>query len=194
MAPSLSTVTGSACRLSKNSQPTIRPACRLPSDNALLVAARMRRKSGRARAEKHQPGRDAGLRQLIPQVVWMKMSRDSNGAELAKRGSRLFDAAAGWRSLNQELAENYFPMSADFTGSLNLGDDYALDLMDSYPVQARQQLGDAIEAMLRQGSWFQVSSGDPELDKVPAVARALQRMSQIVSAIIRSPGRMPRSR
>ena len=113
--------------------------------------------------------------------------RDNNGAELSKRGRSLFDAASGWRSLNQELAENYFPMSADFTSSLPLGEDFALDLMDSYPVQARQQLGDAVEAMLRQGSWFQVSSGDPELDKVPAVARALQRMSQIVSAIIRSP-------
>lgn len=112
---------------------------------------------------------------------------DSNGEEIAKRGARLFDAASGWRMLNQELAENYYPMRADWTASLNMSDGFALDLMDSYPVQARHQLGDAIEAMLRQGNYFGLSSGDPDLDKFPPVARFFERVNGVIAAIMRNP-------
>lgn len=113
--------------------------------------------------------------------------RDNNGSELCRISGGLFTKKRGWDSLNQELCENYYPMRADYTGELSLGDDFALDLMDSYPVQARSQLGDAIEAMLRQDQWFHVSSGDEELDKQPDIARGLERATQVTSMIMNYP-------
>lgn len=112
---------------------------------------------------------------------------DDNGKELVRISDGLFKKKRPWDELCQELAENFYPMRADFTTNLELGNDFALDLMDSYPVMARHQLGDSIEAMLRQGSWFSASSGDEELDRDPAVARSLEHMTKKVKSLIGNP-------
>lgn len=117
----------------------------------------------------------------------MGLYSDDTGKELTRISDGLFTAARPYHSLCQELAENYYPMRADFTSALNLGDDFALDIMDSYPIQARAQLSDAIEAMLRQGDWFKVSTGDEDRDKRPANARALARVTMLLMNMIGDP-------
>jgi hypothetical protein len=99
---------------------------------------------------------------------------DSRAKELVSIGDKLFAKKQQWDSLNQEVAEYIYPMRADFTQSFTLGDDFSMDLMDSYQVQARETLGNTIGALLRQGDWFKVQTGLKEIDEDPANARWLE--------------------
>ena len=58
----------------------------------------------------------------------------------------------------QEIAENFYPERADFTARRYLGDDYAGNLMTSYPILARRDLTDQVGTMLRNTNqeWFQM--------------------------------------
>ena len=116
-----------------------------------------------------------------------KSYSDDTGRELCRISDGLYSKKTQWDQLCQELAENYYPMRADFTTELNLGDDFALDIMDSYPVQANAQLADSIEAMLRQGDWFKVSTGDDDRDKRPGNARALHRVTMLLRNMLADP-------
>jgi hypothetical protein len=99
---------------------------------------------------------------------------EARAKELVSIGDSLFSKKLQWDSLNQEIAENMFPMRADFTRSFTLGEDFSEDLMESYPVQARETLGNMPSAMLRQGDWFEVKTGFEEIDEDPANARWLE--------------------
>lgn len=90
---------------------------------------------------------------------------DIRAKELVQQGSSLFSKKMQWDQLCQEIAENFYPMRADFTSPFTLGQDFSEDLMDSYPVQARETLGNAPQAMLRQGEWFTVKTGIDEIDE-----------------------------
>ncbi|MGQ4813039.1 portal protein [Agrobacterium vitis] len=92
---------------------------------------------------------------------------DSRAETLIQIGSRLFSKKRTLDSLNQEIAERFFPMRADFTRSVQLGNDFALNVMDSYPVQARETLSNLPNAVLRQGDWFSVKTGDEDTDQNP---------------------------
>lgn len=105
---------------------------------------------------------------------------DSRAKELVSIGDRLFKAKGHWDQLCQEIAENIYPMRSDFTSSFTLGDDFAVDLMDSYPVQARETLANTIGALLRQGDWFEVKTGREELDEDPTNARWLEYATGIL--------------
>jgi hypothetical protein len=56
----------------------------------------------------------------------------------------------------QEIAENFYPERADFTYHRSLGTDFAANLMTSYPVLCRRDLGDQTGMMLRPTAkpWF----------------------------------------
>lgn len=59
------------------------------------------------------------------------------------------------------------PMRSDYMSPLTPGTDFMTGLMDSYMVQARETLGNMPNAMLRQGDWFNVSTGNEEQDEIP---------------------------
>lgn len=99
---------------------------------------------------------------------------DSRAKELVQIGDKLFSNKRQWDQLCQDIAENFYPMRADFTTKFTLGEDFASDIMESYPVQARETLGNAPSSMLRQGDWFAVQTGFEELDEDPANARWLE--------------------
>lgn len=101
--------------------------------------------------------------------------QDTRAKELARVGDKLFSDKLTYNQLCQEIAENFYPLRADFTSRLGLGSDFSEDIMDSYPVQARETLGNAPQAMLRQGDWFKPSTSDPELDERPDVAKWLDK-------------------
>jgi hypothetical protein len=75
---------------------------------------------------------------------------------LIDQGERLFTKRAGLMSLMQEIAQNFYPEAAEFTVNRTLGQDFSADLMTSYPVLARRELGDGFGSMLRPTSkeWF----------------------------------------
>ena len=92
---------------------------------------------------------------------------DSRAKELCRIGTTLFTKKGPWDSLCQEIADNYYPLRSDFTRELALGDDFSTGLMESFPVQSRETLGNAPYAMLRQGDWFDVKTGREEIDEDP---------------------------
>lgn len=109
---------------------------------------------------------------------------DSRAKELVQIGSRLFSQKQQWDQLQQEIAEQIYPLRSDFTTKFTLGDDFSVDLMDSFPVLARDTLGSMPNAMLRQGEWFKGRTGDEELDELPQVERWFERTTQTLYRLI----------
>lgn len=60
------------------------------------------------------------------------------------------------RSLHQEIADHFYPERADFTIWRPLGTDFSANLMTSYPVLCRRDMGNAFGTMLRPSAkpWF----------------------------------------
>lgn len=109
---------------------------------------------------------------------------DTRAKELVGIGDGLFSKKSQWDSLNQEIAEHFYPMRADFTQSFTLGDDFSTDLMDSYPVLARETLGNLPNAMLRQGDWFDIRTGEEEIDEAPENANWLEYATKATRKLI----------
>lgn len=81
---------------------------------------------------------------------------------LLEQGGQLFSKRSALLSLWQEIADNFYPERADFTLSRNIGQDFAANLMTSYPVLARRDLGNAINAILRPSGkkWLHIRTTD----------------------------------
>lgn len=71
-------------------------------------------------------------------------------------------------SLHQEIADNFYPERADFTIHRSMGTDFAANLMTSYPVLNRRDLGNQFGTMLRPTArpWFhtQIKYGEDSRD------------------------------
>lgn len=104
---------------------------------------------------------------------------DDRCKRLIEVGDGLFSKKQQWDQLCQELAENFYPMRADFTSPFTLGEDFSENLMESYPVQARETLANMISAMLRQNEWFSVRTGYEEIDEQPDVARWFEDKTKV---------------
>ena len=61
----------------------------------------------------------------------------------------LFSKKSSLNSLWQETADHFYPERADFTIKRSMGDDFAAQLMTSYPVRCRRDLGNQFGTMLR---------------------------------------------
>lgn len=108
---------------------------------------------------------------------------DSRAAGILKKAGQCFSVFEPYRILCQDIAENFYPMRADFTQDLQL-QSFASTLMDGTALNARETLGNAIDAMLRQGNWFKVGTGDKDRDERPANSRALQRSTDVLFSAI----------
>ena len=89
-----------------------------------------------------------------------------NAKELRQLADNVFTKRASLLSLWQEQAENFYPERADFTFKRYLGDDFAANLMTSYPVLVSRDLGDQISTMLRNTAkpWFSMVTNDARKD------------------------------
>ena len=87
---------------------------------------------------------------------------DTSLETIIKIGRGLFDKRSSLLSLWQEIAENFYPERAMFTSSFSLGEDFAANLMTSYPVLARRDMGNQLGAMLRPSSkdWFHMRTNN----------------------------------
>lgn len=83
--------------------------------------------------------------------------------ELLETAETLFTKRSSLLLLWQEVAENFYPERADFTFRRSLGSDFAADLMTSYPLMCRRDLGDQVGTMLRPTAkaWFETKPIDP---------------------------------
>jgi len=84
--------------------------------------------------------------------------------ELLEFASHLRDQQSPVLSLWQTLAEYFYPERADFVFARNLGQELSDQLVDSYPILVRRDLGNGIAAMLRDGQWFQMRTRYDEPD------------------------------
>lgn len=81
---------------------------------------------------------------------------DANARTLIEQGDALFSKRSTLVSLWQEMANNFYIERADFTLERIIGTTFAENLMTSYPLVARRELGDALGSMLRpkEKEWF----------------------------------------
>lgn len=87
--------------------------------------------------------------------------------KLADVADDLFGKKAPLNSLHQEIADNFYPERADFTLKRSIGNDFASNLMSSYPVRTRRSLGDQFSSMLRPTAkaWFHVKRKHNDKDE-----------------------------
>jgi hypothetical protein len=83
--------------------------------------------------------------------------------ELKRQGDKLFDRPA-LISYWEELRRNFYPERESFDGSETLGEDIAANLMTSYPLIVRRDLGNTFSAMLRNSAkpWFKNRTARPD--------------------------------
>ena len=94
-----------------------------------------------------------------------------NIKELNEIGDGLFTKRSSLILLWQEIAEQFFPERADFTFRRTLGTDFASNLVSSYPIITRRELGDQMGQMLRPTAkeWFKMKLSDPERETNPSM-------------------------
>lgn len=82
-----------------------------------------------------------------------------NAKEINTLVGELFDKRQPLLALMQDIAENFYPERAEFTVKKYLGNDFAGNLMTSYPQLCRRDLGNSIGTMLRDSSkpWFHMT-------------------------------------
>jgi len=113
---------------------------------------------------------------------------DDNAKELMRRGNKLFEQKAPFDTLCQEIASNFYSARADFTTKINLGDEFASHLVDSYPELVRRDLANAFASMLRPSNqqWFSASV-DEDLEAQKDVKTYLEYMDKVTSRILYDP-------
>lgn len=85
-------------------------------------------------------------------------------------------------SLWQTIAEHFYPERADFTQTRNVGSELSDNLVDSYPILVRRDLGNSFSAMLRDGEWFKITvDGEPDHDGKKWLEWATKRMFKIMN-------------
>lgn len=113
---------------------------------------------------------------------------DTRAQELSRIGGALFEKRRPYDQTCQNIAELFYPMRADFTTNFTLGDDFAGNVMDSFTINSRETLGNSIDAMLRQGDWFAITTGDEERDERAINAIALERATKLYRALLKRRG------
>jgi hypothetical protein len=113
---------------------------------------------------------------------------DENAKELMKRGNKLFEKKAPFDNLCQEIARQFYVSRADFTSQIELGDEFASHMVDSYPELVRRDLANAFASMLRPSNqqWFKAYV-DEEIEQDKSVRAYLEYMDKVTSRILYDP-------
>jgi hypothetical protein len=109
------------------------------------------------------------------------MAMDSRAKEIVRIGNSLFDKKRTLASLWQEIALQFYPERADFTGERSEGEEFASHMFASYPAMARRELGNLLAANLRPRSekWFSIHVEDEDLDEGDEERAYLERLTDI---------------
>ena len=79
---------------------------------------------------------------------------DSRARLLLQISDSAFGRMSSWLNMSQDICENFYPVRADYTSTIDF-QDFAGFLSDGSPVHAHETLSNSIDAMLRQGPWFE---------------------------------------
>lgn len=103
-------------------------------------------------------------------------------------GNNLFAKRSSLLMLWQEQAENFYPERADFTYHRSLGTDFAANLMTSYPILCRRDLGDQTGMMLRPTAkpWFKMGLQEGEREDNDAL-RWMQAKTKVMRRAMYDP-------
>lgn len=106
--------------------------------------------------------------------------------DIIQSGDRLFDKRRPLLSVWQSIAENFYPMRADFLTTRNAGDEFASHLMTGRPVLAHRDLSNALSSMLRPRgqAWFHARTMDEDLNDDSAARQWLDRQSDVMRRIM----------
>ena len=96
---------------------------------------------------------------------------------LLDTGGKLFENRIGLESLWQEIAEQFYPVRADFTVKRNEGQELMSDLATGYPVRVHRELSNAIGGMLRPTNKEWMHARVDRWDEVSTEARAWLKMA-----------------
>ena len=101
--------------------------------------------------------------------------------ELVQQGDGEFAKWYPWLTLCQTLAENFYPMRADFTRMRYLSEEFASYLMTGRPALAHRDLSNSMAAMLRQKDtqWFRARTISDDVNNDLMARRWLDRASLI---------------
>jgi hypothetical protein len=101
--------------------------------------------------------------------------------EVIKHSDHLFERQASMVALWQLLADNFYPERADFTVVRNVGQELADQLIDSYPIIVRRDMGNSLSAMLRDGEWFSMTTDiDPDYEARAWLEWSTKRMMKFM--------------
>lgn len=91
---------------------------------------------------------------------------DARADEIIKQGDKLFERSS-LLTLWQAIAENFYPIRADFTTKIHPGDDLTAHLSASFPILAHRDMSNNFAFMLRQRGtqWARIRTGREDLDE-----------------------------
>ena len=114
------------------------------------------------------------------------MTTITRAKELIEQGDALFSKRAPLLNMWQSLAENFYPMRADFTSSHSLGKDFASHLYTGRPLIAQRDLGNAISSMLRPRgkTWFRARTHDEKVNEDAASRVWLDETSDMMTRLM----------
>lgn len=114
---------------------------------------------------------------------------DARALELIDLGDKLWGEKRQYDGLCQEIAYQLCPDLGSFTRELVLGQDFAIDRMDSYPEQMSRELTNQLSAMLRPSDrpWFRTTTLNEQIDSVEENARYLDYVSKTIRQGIYDP-------
>lgn len=101
---------------------------------------------------------------------------DARARQLIEIGDSLFSKRQTWISLNQDIAEQFYPERADFTRTFDPAVVMSENLMESTPYIMRRDLANFL-AMTRDS--FKIRTGREEIDEIPEVAKWLDNSGEV---------------
>jgi hypothetical protein len=103
--------------------------------------------------------------------------------ELIEQGDKLFSKRQPLVSRWQEIAEQFYPIRADFTAPRSAGDDFASHLMTGRPVLVHRELSNAFSSMLRPRGkvWFHARTNSEVLNEDSVNRGWLDNISEMMS-------------
>ena len=83
--------------------------------------------------------------------------------QLRKFSKERFEKQYPVLSLWQELSEHFYPQRSDFLRTHTIGAELTDSLASSQPLLIQRELANSLEAMLRDGVWFEIGiEGEPD--------------------------------
>lgn len=103
---------------------------------------------------------------------------------IVDNGNRLFSEKLPLLTHWQELAEHFYYDRADFTGTLNIGSDYAAGSFSSRAAIYRRDMANLYRTMLRPPDFFEVKSLDDARNKVADARAWLEYATKMQRAVM----------